>query len=345
MSRTPLISACVPTYNGAEYLDACLSSLLEQDLKDLEVVVGDDLSTDDTLEIARRRDDPRVRVLAFDSNAGMAGNWNRCIARARGKYVALVAQDDLVAPQWGERLAQLLESHPEADLAFGRREFSIADERSRSVVGEFFEKSYPALLERFYRGIETVIPPEDMLDAALERLFEVNLIGEPSFTLVRRDHPATRAGYHPRMKQLIDWEFASRFFVERPILHCPEILGTYRIHASASSVGSAASASQHREYMLLLESVLVHFMARLSPEQVERIESRRDQGQADIVKHARILEAEVSALRAHVGVLEAELHGHRGHVQNLERILEKIHGRRIYSVLCKIKDTLGGRPK
>jgi glycosyltransferase involved in cell wall biosynthesis len=307
-----------------------LNSVLDQGLKDLEVVVGDDLSTDDTLEIARRRGDPRVRILPFKTRAGMSRNWSRCLTEARGKYVALVAQDDLLLPQWGERLVELLESHPEADLAFGRRNFGISDERSRTTaIGEFFETKYPAMLEQFYGRIETVIPPEVMIDAAFEHGFEVNLIGEPSFTMIRRDHPEMRVGYHPEMKQLIDWEFAARFFLNGPILHCPEEIGTYRIHAAGSSMGSSPLVRQHRDYQLLLESVLNRSPGRLSEAQTAFLRERIAERQENLYAYVRALESE----REHL----------RGHVQNLERILRKIHGMRTYRFLCRINDMFGRR--
>ena len=354
-SRTPLVSVCVPTYNGAAYLDACLDSLLDQDLQDLEVVIGDDNSSDDTLVIARRRKDPRVRVLAFEENAGMAGNWNRCLAEARGEYVALVAQDDLVARVWGERLVELLESHPEADLAFGRRDFDLVDEHTRGVAGEFFETKYPALLESFYARIDTVIPPELMIDAALEHRFKINLIGEPSFTMVRRDHPVTRAGYHAEMRQLLDWEFAMRFFADKPILHCPESLGTYRIHAAGESVGKVKLSYHYEEYGYLLDSVLVHLKDRLGLSQTSILEERREEiehlvqllghsrtVQADrdqLELHAGTIEVERRALLAHVETLESEREHLHGHLRNLEKIVRKTHAEGVYRVLCRIKDT------
>ena len=281
---TPLVSVCVPTYNGARYLAACLDSLLDQSLKDLEILVGDDASTDDTLQVARSREDPRVRVFEFENRAGLARNWNRTLSQARGKYVSLVGQDDHVTQNWAERLVDLLEAHSEADLAFGRREFEVADEHSRRVVGDFFEQRYPAMLESFYRQIETVIPTDVMVAAAMEHRFEINLIGEPSFTMVRREHPATRAGFDVSMRQMLDWEFVTRFFADRPVLHCAEILGTYRIHAAAASIDNAPLSLHYREYDYFLGIVLGRFQVRLDPEQTHVLEQRREE--------VRILEQE-----------------------------------------------------
>ena len=276
-SVTPLVSICVPTYNGGRFLSSCLESLLDQSVGDLEILVGDDASTDDTLAVARSFDDPRLRVLAFAERAGMARNWNRTFCEARGNYVSLVGQDDLVTRHWAERLAQLLETHREADLAFGRREFDVADEHSREVVGEFFERDYPAMLQPFYDRIETVIPPDLMVDAAMQHGFEINLIGEPSFTMVRRECAATLAGFDVNMRQMIDWEFVTRFFADRPLLHCPEIIGTYRIHSAGSSIDNAPLSRHYHEYGYFLGVVLGRFRDRLRQDQTETLKNRRDE--------------------------------------------------------------------
>lgn len=345
MSRTPLLSICVPTYQGAEHFGECLDGLLGQNLKDLELLVGDDQSKDDTLAIARRRGDPRLRILPFTTRAGMSRNWTRTMAAARGKYVACVAQDDLFLPQWGERLVGLLESHPEAGLAFARRKFGITDEKTRAAIGQFFEVDYPAMLERFYARIESVVPPEAMIAAAMEHNFTVNLTSEPSFMMMRRDHPVTRAGYHPHMKQLLDWEFATRFFLAGPILYCAEELGTYRLHASGSSVGNSAELMQRRDYHLLLDAVLEH-PGRMSAEQNALLHDRR-MAMIEIV-YARALgalglEKERDQLLAHARTLEGEREHLLGHVSNLERILRKVHGMSTYRVLCRLKYVFTGR--
>ncbi len=324
MTSAPLVSACVPTYNGAEFLAPCIESLLAQSLKDIEIVISDDGSTDETLEIIRSFADPRIRVLPTSTRAGMAGNWNRCIGEARGKYVCLVAQDDLVKPQWAERLSGLLEAHPEADLAFGRRDFEISDENAREVTGGFFTTEYPAMLKPFYDSIDTVIPPQLIVDAAMKHRFEVNLIGEPSFTMVRSEHHATQAGYNLEMKQMLDWEFATRFFAEKPILHCAEVLGSYRIHSAGASVGNAPMTLQYREYNLLLDIILPRFEPLLTANQEALLVARREEFHSQLLAHAKIIEEEREQLLAHASTLESERDGLRAHIANLERELPRL---------------------
>ncbi|MCB9885301.1 MAG: glycosyltransferase [Planctomycetes bacterium] len=267
----------MPTYNGGRYLGESLDSILQQGVRDLEIIVGDDASTDDSAAVAEARRDPRLRLLRFGERAGLAGNWSRTVAGARGRYVALVGQDDRVEPFWAERLVGLLEAHPQADLAFGRRSFVFTDEHSRSLLGDFFERVYPAILEPFYSSIGTVITPDEMVGAAMRNCFEINLVGEPSFVMFRRDHAAVRAGFDANMWQMVDWEYFTRFFVDRPILHCADRLGTYRIHAGGASVDSMQQRRHHEEYHYLLGVVLRRFAALLDHEQTARLQQRRQE--------------------------------------------------------------------
>lgn len=116
---TPLVTALVPTYNGAEFIQRTLDSLAAQSWSNLEILIGDDASTDDTLEIVRRfaADHPRTRVLARESNLGWLGNSNDLMSHAEGELQFFAFHDDVVAPTYVERLVAAL--HDErAVLAF-----------------------------------------------------------------------------------------------------------------------------------------------------------------------------------------------------------------------------------
>ena len=111
----PRVSVITPAYNSADHLERALDSALAQTMPDLEIVVVDDASTDDTLEVARRvaARDPRVRVLHNERNGGAAVSRNRAIDAARGEWVAVLDADD----EWlSERLEKILASAGDADV-------------------------------------------------------------------------------------------------------------------------------------------------------------------------------------------------------------------------------------
>jgi len=114
MRSIPKISVCIPTYNRSEYLRQCLSSILGQTFSDFEVIVSDNCSTDLTGEIVRSCDATRVVYYRNESNLGAVRNVNRCLELARGDYICILHDDDLYAPRFLEREAEMLDRHPTA---------------------------------------------------------------------------------------------------------------------------------------------------------------------------------------------------------------------------------------
>jgi glycosyltransferase involved in cell wall biosynthesis len=108
----PLVSVIVPAFNAATYLGAALDSLRAQTVRDLEIIVIDDGSSDETATIARRHasEDPRVRVLSNDKPSGRpASARNAGLRVARGKYIALLDADDTSTPTRLEREVRAME--------------------------------------------------------------------------------------------------------------------------------------------------------------------------------------------------------------------------------------------
>ncbi len=100
-------SILVPVYNSASTLRRCLASAQAQTLTDIEILVADDASTDDSAAVAETvaRTDPRIRVLRQPHNAGKPHAMNVMMAQARGEWVAVLDADDAYAP---DRLAHLI---------------------------------------------------------------------------------------------------------------------------------------------------------------------------------------------------------------------------------------------
>ncbi|HEY7330706.1 MAG TPA: glycosyltransferase family A protein [Gemmataceae bacterium] len=95
MAAQPLVSVTLLAYNHGKYIDQAIRSVLQQTHTDLEVVVVNDGSTDETAEILNRQTDPRVRVF-HQTNQGPSMAANRALSECRGKYLAIMAGDDLL---------------------------------------------------------------------------------------------------------------------------------------------------------------------------------------------------------------------------------------------------------
>lgn len=116
---TPLVSVIIPAYNTEAYIAQSIQSALEQTLRNIEVIVVDDGSTDGTVAIARRFQDDRLRVFVNEQNMGAAGARNRAIQAAQGEWIAVLDSDDWYAPERLERLLQ---------VAYSERADMVADD-------------------------------------------------------------------------------------------------------------------------------------------------------------------------------------------------------------------------
>ena len=113
----PLLSVIVPVYNTAEYLPACISGILEQSYRNIEVLLIDDGSSDGSERLCDdfAAADSRVRVV-HNSNAGLGASRNRGLDLCRGQYITFVDSDDRISADAYEPNVGILESQPSADI-------------------------------------------------------------------------------------------------------------------------------------------------------------------------------------------------------------------------------------
>jgi glycosyltransferase involved in cell wall biosynthesis len=112
MASSPRVSVIMPVFNGAAYLAEAMDSILAQTLTDIELIVIDDGSADDTVAIVRSYADPRVRFLQNPHNLGLPVTRNRGIAEARGDYIAFLDSDDIALPRRLQEQVEYLDANP-----------------------------------------------------------------------------------------------------------------------------------------------------------------------------------------------------------------------------------------
>jgi Glycosyltransferases involved in cell wall biogenesis len=129
----PAVSLLVPVFNRAELLVPCLDSALAQTMPDLEVVVVDGASTDDTWDVCLRyaAADPRVRIFRDAANTGPVRGWWRCVEEARGTYATFLWSDDMLQPTF---LASTVPVLAQKDIAFVFTASEIGAEPGRGKI-------------------------------------------------------------------------------------------------------------------------------------------------------------------------------------------------------------------
>lgn len=124
----PLVSVLVPTFNGARYLAEALDSILGQTYSNVELLLLDDASTDETPAIAARYGD-RITYVRQPANLGIYDNVNVGIHRARGSLIATYHADDVYLPTIVEEQVRYLQQHPRVGAVFASDIFVDADAR------------------------------------------------------------------------------------------------------------------------------------------------------------------------------------------------------------------------
>ncbi|MBI3009552.1 MAG: glycosyltransferase family 2 protein, partial [Candidatus Omnitrophica bacterium] len=114
----PLVSVIIPTYNRASMLREALESVRHQTVKDLEILVIDDGSTDETTQVVAGFGEPAIYFKQL--NQGVAAARNLGIRKSRGVFVAFLDSDDLWYPQKLERQIDYLSTHPDIGLLYTR---------------------------------------------------------------------------------------------------------------------------------------------------------------------------------------------------------------------------------
>jgi glycosyltransferase involved in cell wall biosynthesis len=114
---TPRVTVSIPTHNRARFLRESIASALAQTLTEIEVIVSDNASADETPDVVASFSDPRLRYERLERNIGLHGNLSRALHLGSAPYVTILQDDDLMLPENLERKVAALEAHPQAVLA------------------------------------------------------------------------------------------------------------------------------------------------------------------------------------------------------------------------------------
>ena len=211
MSNRPLVSVVIPTYNYAHFIAETIESVLAQTYPNMEVIVVDDASTDDTVDVIERFGGSGIQYVRHSTNKGLAGARNTGIEHASGAFITFIDSDDMMLPQNVEAKAQMLVEHPEIEIAHGNVE--IMDEDGMVL------------------GVGNIHPQESWLPQAL--LLERLLFGNPFYAsaamlrLTAYDLPGT---YREKLRHAEDWDMWLRMACFHSAGYQHEPLVRHRLH-------------------------------------------------------------------------------------------------------------------
>ena len=197
------VSVIIRTYNRGYILSEAIESALTQTHRNIEILVVDDGSTDETMEVVKRFQDKRVRYLRHDGNRGVGAACNTGIAAATGDAVAFLDTDDLWKPEMLERLVSYLFSHPELGAVFC--DVEIMNARGVTPSTTRLMHSFPKLLRRVQGDGEYLLSSRGMYVCLLEEV-PIKMIA----VLLRRLVFDKVGAFNEGGRSGEDWEFFIR---------------------------------------------------------------------------------------------------------------------------------------
>lgn len=115
----PLVTIAITSYNYGRHVGEAIRSALAQTYRNLEILVLDNASTDDSLEVIRSFDDERIRLIARPENIGIQKNHNDAIRQCRGEYIVFLSADDMHLPTLVEDMMTFRRLNPQVDVVYG----------------------------------------------------------------------------------------------------------------------------------------------------------------------------------------------------------------------------------
>jgi glycosyltransferase involved in cell wall biosynthesis len=232
----PRVSFVIASYNYGRYVGQTIESLLAQTFEDLEIIVLDDCSPDNSREVLQRyANEPRVRLVFHEKNMGNIRTYNEGLALARGEFIGIVGSDDYALRSDAvARQVAVFEAHPKVGFVYSAHTY--VDEHSKP-----FRVFQPWSHDYVRDGLA------EFRDLAFR-----NYVPHTG-TLVRRRCHDQLGNYDVTLPHAGDWELWLRIAGRYDVGYVAESLYAYRIHGGNMSVARHSPAHANREIKQSIE--------------------------------------------------------------------------------------------
>jgi glycosyltransferase involved in cell wall biosynthesis len=294
----PLVSICVPVYNGADVLTRALESALAQDYPNIELVVSDDGSTDGTVDLVREVCGDRVSLHLGPGRTGAGANWTRSVALSNGELIKFLHHDDSLRPDCISRMVEPFVEHASVGMVFCPRTVD-----SPTLAPEDYAQYRDP--HRHFRDLKRFNHGPDLFEQILAFDFRENWFGEPSNVMARRSSMEAVGGFHRYARQLLDMDMWLRLSGSFDVGFIDERLTTYGVSQGNLTDRNRSARLDEMDRVWLLESLCAEpRLARWHDElnakrRHERSIAARTTGQAAI--HGRWRDATFPLYRQYIG--------------------------------------------
>ena len=248
MNNILAISVCIPTFNGESYINEALDSILIQDYDDYEVIISDDSSSDNTLAIVRNHELYKKGIIQIvkNSSRGIGSNWNNCINHARGTYIKLLFQDDLLNLGCLKKMRSAITS-------------GVAMVWSRKILIGDVPEGRQEREDNFFRATAQFSGKNLMRKPSLYE-HPRNPFGEPVCSFFPKEY-WINCKYDERLSQGLDYEHAYRMLDLGRFHFIDEALVSFRLHEGQTTERNKRGIII--DQFLIPQKILIHHFFKL----------------------------------------------------------------------------------
>jgi len=236
------VSIIVPSYNHAQFLEERIESILNQDFHNFEVILLDDLSSDNSAEILKKyQNHPKVsHCIINEKNSGSTFyQWNKGIDLAKGELIWIAESDDVADPEFLAKLVPKFDQNPDLVLAYSQ---SYRMNAQGEVTGTWKDCTDSSDSELFTRDFEL-----SGLEYFEKFLKTGNTIPNASGVIFKKQTYLDVGGANPRLKFIGDWDIWAKIVTQGDIFFTHNCLNYFRYH-DTSVIAQARKNKDHFEY-------------------------------------------------------------------------------------------------
>lgn len=257
----PLVSVIIPNYNHALFLPERLNTVVNQTFHDIEIILLDDFSSDNSLDILRGCKDKRARLYPSRINSGSPfAQWNKGVELATGKYIWIAESDDAADLHFLERMVPLLENNPNVVLAFAQS--MLIDAESMHIHS--FAENYHFLYSTNKWDSDFI---GNGKEECAQYLMKNNTIPNASAVIMRRDAYLNAGGAPTHFKLNGDWMLYARVLIQGSFAFSADILNYFRTHTHTQRHKARKAVHAYPEMLAIQNFIAAN--TNVSDDQIE----------------------------------------------------------------------------
>lgn len=229
-----LVSVCIPTYNGEKYLQEALDSVKKQTYTNIEVIISDDQSRDNTIYICEEfKNEVAFPVYIYKHvPQGIGANWNNTLRKANGKYIKFLFQDDILTSDCIEKMVNILEINTKIKFVACKRNFIDSSENlDRESIAQWIKKFNDLQSQfSFDTSKEYNVITKDLFRKDYFLTIPNNKIGEPSAVMFETSILDKIGYFNMELKQTLDYEYWYRVLLRYDIAITSKPYVYFRLH-------------------------------------------------------------------------------------------------------------------